>query len=416
MNEDFDKASHLAQQIKNSIRTELKLSCSIGVSSNKLISKIASDYQKPDGLTIVQPEKIENFLEELNIRVIPGIGKKTEQKFKEMNLETIQEIKKIDVFTLNKEFGRKNGTYIYNAIRGINDEPVKEKEESIQYSKIITLKKDSKEYEFLLENLYELCKQIHDLIKNNNKMFKSIGIHFVQSDLSNKSKSKMLRNSTNNLEELEKNVEQLLTDALEDQSYFGAEQIIIVSASSKTAIGLAQGLQETSNAPSITGLTSEKNLDFVKNLGCYDEVITYDGLSDVNFNLKSVMVDMAGSREILGTLHGSLGNKMLKCLTVGMTHWDNEVTAEDALGQAMLRERTEFFFAPAHIQKRVKDWGYEGYNQKTNEFMEARSNQSIDWMAVKKIEGLENFISTYEKFVSGDINPNEGIIVGLEND
>ena len=216
--EDFTKASHLAQQIKNLIRTELKLSCSIGVSSNKLISKIASDYQKPDGLTIVQHDKVEQFLAQLNIRVIPGIGKKTEQRFKEMKLETIEEIKKIDVFTLNKESGRKSGTYIYNAIRGINDEPVKEKEESIQYSKIITLKKDSKEYEFLLENLYELCKQIQNIVKNNNKMFKSIGIHFVQSDLSNKSKSKMLRNSTNNLEELEKNVEQLLTDALEDQT------------------------------------------------------------------------------------------------------------------------------------------------------------------------------------------------------
>ena len=215
---DFTKASHLAQQIKNLIRTELKLSCSIGVSSNKLISKIASDYQKPDGLTIVQHDKVEQFLAQLNIRVIPGIGKKTEQRFKEMKLETIEEIKKIDVFTLNKEFGRKSGTYIYNAIRGINDEPVKEKEESIQYSKIITLKKDSKEYEFLLENLYELCKQIQNIVKNNNKMFKSIGIHFVQSDLSNKSKSKMLRNSTNNLEELKKNVEQLLIDALEDQS------------------------------------------------------------------------------------------------------------------------------------------------------------------------------------------------------
>ncbi len=216
--ENFDKASHLAQQIKNLIRTELKLSCSIGVSSNKLISKIASDYKKPDGLTIIQPDKIEQFLEQLNIRVIPGIGNKTEKRFKEMNLETIDEVKKIDVFTLNKEFGRKNGTYIYNAIRGINDEPVKEREESVQYSRIITLKKDSKEYEFLLENLYELCKQIHELIKNNNKMFKSIGIHFVQSDLSNKSKSRMLRNPTNNFEELEKNVEQLLKDALEDQS------------------------------------------------------------------------------------------------------------------------------------------------------------------------------------------------------
>ena len=207
-----------------------------------------------------------------------------------------------------------------------------------------------------------------------------------------------------------------ICDALQDEAYFGADQIIIVSASSKTAIGLAQGLQETSNAPSIIGLTSEKNLGFVKNLGCYDEVITYDHLSNVNFNLKSVMVDMAGSRKILGTLHGSLADNMLKCLTVGMTHWDNEVTAEDALGQAMLRERTEFFFAPAHIQKRVIDWGYEGYNQKTTDFMKARSNQSIDWMQVKKINGLKNFISTYEKFVSGDINPNEGIIVELKND
>ena len=207
-----------------------------------------------------------------------------------------------------------------------------------------------------------------------------------------------------------------ICDALEDDAYFGAEQIIVVSASSKTAIGLAQGLQEASNTPSIIGLTSQKNLDFVKNLGCYDEVIAYDCLSDVNFNLKSVMVDMAGSREILGTLHGSLANKMLKCLTVGMTHWDNEVTAEDALGQAMLRERTEFFFAPAHIQKRVKDWGHEGYNQKTNKFMKNRSIQSTNWMQVKKIIGLEDFISTYEKFVSGDINPNEGIIVELENE
>ena len=215
---NFEKAIHLAQQIKNKIRIEMKLSCSIGVSPNKLISKIASDYKKPDGLTVVEPNRIEQFLEPLNIRVIPGIGKKTEQRFKELNLETIEDLKKIDIFTLNKEFGRKNGSYMYNAIRGINDEPVKEKEESVQYSKIITLKKDSKDHKFLLENLQELCKQVHDVIKKNNKMFKSIGIHFVQSDLTNKSKSKMLKNSTNSLEELQKNAEQLLLDALDNQT------------------------------------------------------------------------------------------------------------------------------------------------------------------------------------------------------
>ena len=216
--EDFKKASHLAQQIKNKIRAKLKLSCSIGVSPNKLISKIASDYQKPDGLTIIEPNKIEQFLKPLNIRVIPGIGKKTEQRFKEMNLETIQDLKKIDIFTLNKEFGRKSGTYMFNAIRGINNEPVKEKEESTQYSKIITLKKDSKDYDFLLENLQELCKQVNNVIKKNNKMFRSIGIHFVQSDLTNKSKSRMLKNSTDSIEELERNAEQLLQDALENQT------------------------------------------------------------------------------------------------------------------------------------------------------------------------------------------------------
>jgi len=216
--ENFTKASHLAQQIKNSIRTKIKLSCSIGVSPNKLISKIASDYQKPDGLTVVDPDKIEQFLDPLKIRTIPGIGKKTEERFNEMNMKTIEDLKKIDVFTLNKEFGRKSGTYIYNAIRGINNDPVKVKEESTQYSKITTLKKDSKDYEFLLENLKELCKQVYDVTKKNNKMFKSIGIYFVQSDLTNKSKSRMLKNPINNLEGLQKNVQQLLVDALENQT------------------------------------------------------------------------------------------------------------------------------------------------------------------------------------------------------
>lgn len=214
---DFLKASHLAQQIKNSIREKIKLSCSIGISPNKLISKIASDFQKPDGLTVVSSEKIEVFLDQLKIRTIPGIGKKTEDRLTEMNFETIQELKKLDVFTLNKEFGRKSGTYIYNAIRGIDNEPVKQRDERIQYSKIMTLKKDSANYEFLLENITELCNEVYKVIKKNNKMFKSVGIHFVQSDLLNKSKSRMLRNPTDSLEELEKNVSQLLKEALLNQ-------------------------------------------------------------------------------------------------------------------------------------------------------------------------------------------------------
>lgn len=214
---DFKKASHLAQQIKNSIREKIKLSCSIGISPNKLISKIASDFRKPDGLTVVTPDNMNEFLEPLKIRSIPGIGKKTEQRFSEMKLETTQDLKKLDVFTLNKEFGRKSGTYIYNAVRGIDNEPVKEREASIQYSKISTLKKDSKDYQFLYENIVELCKEVHNVLMKNNRMFKSVGIHIVQSDLSIKSKSRMLKNPTKSLEELQKNADQLLKEALENQ-------------------------------------------------------------------------------------------------------------------------------------------------------------------------------------------------------
>jgi DNA polymerase IV (DinB-like DNA polymerase) len=215
---DFEKAFHLAQQIKNSIRDKIKLSCSVGISPNKLVSKIASDFKKPDGLTVVPPEKVETFLERLKIRSIPGIGKKTEEKFLEMQLETIQDLKKIDIFTLNKYFGRKTGAYIYNAIRGIDNDPVKKREARIQYSKITTLKKDSKDYDFLSENISELCKEVHDIVKKNNQMFKSVGIHFVESDLSNKSKSRMLRNPTSSIEELQKTADILLKEALENQT------------------------------------------------------------------------------------------------------------------------------------------------------------------------------------------------------
>jgi hypothetical protein len=203
-----------------------------------------------------------------------------------------------------------------------------------------------------------------------------------------------------------------LCDALEERNYEGASQVIIISASSKTAIGLAQGLAEKKNTPKIVGLTSKNNTQFVKNLDCYDEVISYDSLKDLGNEL-SVMVDMSGNKLVLSSLQESLGHNILKCLTVGMTHWDKSNTMEEAIAQAELKERTEFFFAPTHIQKRYNDWGKEGYNQRTTIFMNARAKQSLNWMTIKEISGLDNFIKIYKEIVSGNINPNEGIIVSL---
>jgi len=214
---DWNEAQKLAKKIKKEIRDRVNLSCSIGISSNKLVSKIASDFQKPDGLTVVLPEKINDFLEPMGIRDIPGIGKKTEERFGEMNFQTIMDVKNLDVFTLTNEFGRKIGTYIYNSVRGINADPVKEREPNIQYSKIMTLKEDSIDFDFILENLKRLCNQVHEIISNQKKMCKSIGIQIIQSDLSIKTKSKTLKNPTSSLEELKRHSENLLKNILEEQ-------------------------------------------------------------------------------------------------------------------------------------------------------------------------------------------------------
>jgi DNA polymerase IV (DinB-like DNA polymerase) len=217
VNSDWKKAKNLGIKIKKEIKEKLNLTCSVGISPNKLISKIASDFEKPDGLTLVLPDNVNEFLEPLKIREIPGIGKKTEDIFSEMNLQTIKDLKGLDAFTLTNNFGRKIGTYIFNAVRGIDNDPVKEREPNTQYSKIMTLKKDSIEFDYILESIKQLCKEVHQVVLDKNKMFKSVGIQLIQSDLSGKTKSKMLKNPTSNFEELEKNVEHLLKDALEEQ-------------------------------------------------------------------------------------------------------------------------------------------------------------------------------------------------------
>ena len=214
---DFHNAEHLAQQLKNEIRNSLNLTCSVGITPNKLLSKIASDYKKPDGLTTVKPEQIEEFLSSLKIREIPGIGKKTEDVFTQKNVRTIEELRKINIFDLNKIFGRKTGGYIFNSAKGIDTEIVKERPPTIQFSKIVTLKKNSKEFEFLQKNVMELCVQLNKIAIENNMMYRSIGIQFVNEDLSTKTKSRMLKNPVSNESEMKKVTKQLLEEALIEQ-------------------------------------------------------------------------------------------------------------------------------------------------------------------------------------------------------
>ena len=203
-----------------------------------------------------------------------------------------------------------------------------------------------------------------------------------------------------------------LCDELEDANYYDVEQIIVLSASSKTAIGMAQGLAEQAQSPSVVGVTSPDNRDFVAALGCYDEVHCYDDLSQIDGHKSSIMVDMAGNRAVLGAVHAALGDNMRRCISVGMTHWQS-LTDQNPLAAQINRQRSHFFFAPAHVQKRIGDWGAEEFALRSAQFVATRMRQSVAWMTVEEISGLPALQDIYSDLVVGNSNPRNGLVVVL---
>jgi hypothetical protein len=197
-----------------------------------------------------------------------------------------------------------------------------------------------------------------------------------------------------------------LWDALQDKDWYGAQQLVIVSASSKTSIGLAYALAADASAPKVLAVTSERNLDFVNRLGLYDRSVSYETLSAIDSDVPTAIVDMSGSARVLAALHAQLGDNMLHCVNVGLTHWD-----EAGKAAGIIRERSEFFFAPAHIQKRMKDWGPGGFAQRTSAFMRESTTRSRDWLKLIRIDGLDGLARIYGEVCAGRLSPDQGLMI-----
>ncbi|MCH9695316.1 MAG: DUF2855 family protein [Gammaproteobacteria bacterium] len=199
-----------------------------------------------------------------------------------------------------------------------------------------------------------------------------------------------------------------LWDSLQQKSWYDAQQIIIVSASSKTAIGLAYANHADPAAPNSVGLTSQRNLDFVSNLPPYDSAVSYDDLSSIDSSIPAVIVDMAGNAEVLGRLYSHLGDNMKYCINVGLTHWE-ETEATDV----NLRERSEFFFAPDHIGGRIKDWGAAGFAQRTSSYIADTTQSCAEWLQITPLAGLQGLSDVYQEVCDGKVAPDDGLIVVL---
>lgn len=116
-------ATRVARSIREQIREELQLTASAGVAPNKFLAKIASDWRKPDGLFVIQPEEIDTFLPPLPVGRIPGVGKVTEKRLEELGIKTVGDLRSLELSSLEARFGR-YGARLYELARGIDHNPV----------------------------------------------------------------------------------------------------------------------------------------------------------------------------------------------------------------------------------------------------------------------------------------------------
>lgn len=146
----------------------------------------------------------------------------------------------------------------------------------------------------------------------------------------------------------------VLYDYLADNAFFGADQIVISSASSKTSLGLQKLLKDhPGERPDVIGLTSPRNLDFVTKLGVCDRVVAYDNIAKLDATRPTAFVDMAGQGSVTRAVHDHFGAALKLSCAVGVTHWETDRFSNK---HAPLTPHT-FFFAPSQIAKRDKDWG-----------------------------------------------------------
>lgn len=200
----------------------------------------------------------------------------------------------------------------------------------------------------------------------------------------------------------------LIDDFLADNGFFGAEKVVLTSASSKTSLGLAYLLHANrADQVQVIGLTSAANVAFVKGLGCYHHVLSYDEIDSLE-SQPTVIVDMAGNGEVLAAVHDHLDQTLRYSCLVGATHWDARQGAREMAGPA-----PELFFAPSHVEKRRNEWGGAGFESRLGEAWAGFSASASGWITVAHGRGRDAVEKTYQLMLENRASPDCGHVLSL---
>lgn len=200
----------------------------------------------------------------------------------------------------------------------------------------------------------------------------------------------------------------LIADYLEDNALFGAEQVIIGSASSKTGFATAHYAGMLAYRPrTIVGLTSPGNIAFTESLGLYDRVLAYDSVTAID-RVPSVYIDMSGDGAVLAAVHHHLGDNVKASIGVGATHWDAPRNREPLPGAA-----PAFFFAPAQVAKRDGEWGQGEVLRRANAANLAFAAGIGDLLDITHHNGADAVAAQYAAMVKNATPPTQGVILSF---
>ena len=199
----------------------------------------------------------------------------------------------------------------------------------------------------------------------------------------------------------------LADDFFADADYFGASRILVVSASSKTGIGFAECAAARGKAE-VIGLTSAGNAEFVKSVGCYGRVVTYDEIDALPADSDAVVVDMAGNGAVIARIHERLDDRLKYSMVIGKSHADAPDHPPPDKGP-----RRQMFFAPTQVQKRMQDWGHAGYQSRTAEALRRFVEGSARWLEVERMTGADAIQQTWLDTLDGKVPPTHGRIIAL---
>jgi DNA polymerase IV (DinB-like DNA polymerase) len=206
---NYGEAEAYAKQLKREINEKEHLTCSIGVGPNKLVAKIASDYQKPDGLTIVKENEAESFLAPLPARRLLWVGRKTEAKLKKMGINTIGDLARYDPTVLAEAFGVM-GTQMHLMARGIDRSEVEARTEVKSISHETTFEEDTDDAEKVLKALDALTTEVSKEVTTQKLFFKTVTVKLRYENFETHTRSKTLPFITDRLRDLQKTTKELL--------------------------------------------------------------------------------------------------------------------------------------------------------------------------------------------------------------